>query len=239
MNIKRLLIFLFVVLLLVNLSLLYPYLTGESISEYEIEMINVTRIVDGDTIESTAGKIRLKGINCPEKNQLYSEEATEYLKQFQGKEIALEKTGKDRYNRELGYLHYQGKLINLEILKNGFGHLYYYEQDKYFSDMKKAEKYARDNEKGIWRKSKNYGCIELINLEYNDPEGSKNQEQLILKNKCNKNLNIIIKDDATHIYEFSIDKNSLFIKNFTKIWNDNGDTLYVWDDFGLLLWERY
>ena len=217
-----------VLLILADLSILYPKLTGKATDKVEVVYVNITRVIDGDTFETEIGKVRLLGINTPEKNQIYFEEAKDFLQNFEGKTIALENYGEDKYSRILGYAHYNKKLINLEILKNGLGSLYYYDKDKYYSDMEKAERKAREREIGIWGKSKNYGCIELVELKWKEQERCKNQEKLVLNNKC-KSMQVTLKDDATHIYLVEL-KKGIFEKSFSCIWNDAGDSLYLWDD---------
>lgn len=67
MSIKRVLVFLIIIILLGALSVFYPYLTGEkSIKgvEYERETIFVERVIDGDTLVDSNGVVyRLLGID--------------------------------------------------------------------------------------------------------------------------------------------------------------------------------
>ncbi len=233
---KRVLIFFLIVLIFLNFSLIYPYISGQAV--YDIEFVNITQVIDGDTFEiSTEQRVRLKGINTPEQGQEGYYKAKDYLSQFEGKIVALEKSDKDRYGRILGYLHYNKQLINKDILEQGLGHLYYYEKDKYYEDMKKTEQKARQEQRGIWTRSASYGCVELLKLKYKEEKRCSNQEQIILKNKC-QDMEITLKDDATHIYDVELDK-GIYKRNFSCIWNNNGDTLYIWDNNGLLLWYRY
>jgi len=67
---KRVLIFLIIIILLGVLSIFYPYLTGEKTInpvEYERETIFVERVIDGDTLVYEINNIsytcRLLGIN--------------------------------------------------------------------------------------------------------------------------------------------------------------------------------
>jgi len=234
MNTKPLLI-----LLLILISGVFYYnLTGNTISNQETITTNVTRIIDGDTIETQLGNIRLLGINTPEKSQPYYQEAKDFLKDnLEGKQVELELQGKDKYSRYLGYAFYNNKLINEEIIKQGLATLYYYGTDSHKEELTKAEESARLNNLGLWKKSSNFSCIKLISLEYKDEGNCKNQEQLILDNSCTS-LNIIIKDDANHIYKETL-KAGLFIKNYSCIWNDAGDSIYIRDQEGLLLFYRY
>jgi len=238
MKTARLLIFLAVIILLIDLAYFYPKLTGKTIG-YEREKVNVTRIIDGDTIETDIGTIRMLGINAPEKKQAYYEEAKEFLKQYEGKEVGIEKTkeDKDKYDRFLRYTFYNNKLINEEILKQGLANLYVYGEDKYTKTLENAEKEARQEEKGIWKKSSNFGCIEIAELKYTEEERCNNEEQLILENKCG-NLSVTLKDSANHIYKINLEKGS-FEKNFSCVWNDDGDAMSIWDDKGLIVYYTY
>jgi hypothetical protein len=65
--IKRILIFIIIIIFLGALSIFYPYLTGEKTInpvEYERETIFVERVIDGDTLVDSNGVVyRLLGIN--------------------------------------------------------------------------------------------------------------------------------------------------------------------------------
>jgi len=225
------------IFILILFSGIYYYnLTGNVIQDKQ--EVNVTRAVDGDTIETDIGKIRLLGINTPEKNQPYYQEAKDFLKnEIEGKQVQVELQEKDKYSRWLGYVFYNNELINKKLLENGFANLYYYDKDQYYNEMKKAQEDAIRNQAGLWKKSNNSNCIKLVKLYYKDEGDCKNQEQIILNNSCN-NLSIIIKDDANHIYNENL-TNGLFTKNFSCIWNDAGDTIYIRDESGLILSYSY
>lgn len=82
------------------------------------------RWVDGDTIELTDGRrVRYIGINTPERDQPYYEEATEANRQLVGnKEVQLEFDVEtfDKYGRTLAYVWVDGVMANLEIVHRGF-----------------------------------------------------------------------------------------------------------------------
>ena len=237
MKIKRFLIFLAIIILLIDLAYFYPKLTGTGKAVYEIKTANLTRAIDGDTIETDIGIIRLLGINTPEKKQAYYEEAKEFLKEYEGKEVEIEIHEKDKYNRTLGYIYFDNILLNQEILLEGLANLYVYEKDKYTKILEKAEQEAMQKEKGIWKKSGDYGCIEIVTLKYTEEERCNNQEKLVLDNKCNS-MNIVLKDSANHIYKISLEK-GIFSKNFSCVWNDDGDALLLRDDEGLVGYYAY
>jgi endonuclease YncB( thermonuclease family) len=237
MRLYRLLVFFAVIILLIDLAYFYPQLTGKATASYEIKTTNLTRAIDGDTIDTDIGRIRLLGINTPEKKQPGYQEAKDFLKNYEGKEVKIEIHEKDKYNRTLGYIFYNNRLLNEEILKEGLANLYVYEEDSHFSELAKAEESAQKSELGIWKKSGSYGCVEIIEFKYTEQERCNNQEQLVLNNKCGS-LNLTLKDDANHIYTLNLET-GIFTKNFSCVFNDAGDSLFLRDEEGLVLYYRY
>jgi len=232
-------------ILIYLLILLNLVLIGYLLSEEKVEqrLVNVTRVIDGDTIETSIGKVRLKGVNCPEKNERYWREAKSFLEERLKKTVGVEITGEDRYQRNLAYVFSSGKLINQEILRFGFGHLYYYDEDKYFNKMRKAEEAAKENEIGIWKKSadKCSRCINLVELNEEDPG-----EYLVLENVCSFDCDLsgwTIKDEATHLRKLDFEIKAGEEKKIEysgRVWNDGGDSLFLRDEKGLLvLFYRY
>lgn len=195
----------------------------------------VTRIIDGDTLQlENNQKIRLKGINTMETGDIYSDLAKNFLQEeVLRKEIKIINHGTDKYGRTLGTIFLQNENINKKILSNGLATLYYYETDTYYEEMQKAEEFARLNNLGIWQKSPNTNCITLKELNTEEPES------LTLQNSCNQEFELLIKDDATHIYKETIKANNQLKLKTSHIWNDDGDTLYVYDTQGLLIFHRY
>lgn len=243
MKILKFLIYLLIITNFILIGFLLSEHTGKVV--YEVETANITRVIDGDTLETDLGKVRLLGINTPEKSRFGYEEANSFLSQFEGEEVELVRTkeNKDKYGRLLRYVFYNEKLVNEEILKLGLAHLYFYEEDDFTSKLNKAEENARNLQLGIWEKSRNNcsNCIILVELNHVDPG-----EYVLLKNTCNFECNLngwTIKDDATHLtkLDFSLQgKEKKKIDYEGRVWNDNGDTLYLRDNKGLLvLWQRY
>lgn len=115
----------------------------------------VLRVIDGDTIVLKDGrKLRLIGIDAPEKGRPYFEEAKKKLKELlEGKEVTLEKdvSEKDRYGRLLRYLWLGSTLVNLEMVRQGFAFCYTYPPDvKYQDKILQAERKAREKKIGLW-----------------------------------------------------------------------------------------
>lgn len=231
-------------LLILNTFILAGFLvhpTGKVVQDVKIEYANLTNVVDGDTIDTNLGRVRLLGINTPEKKHAGYEEAKSFLEQFIGKEIILEKTidDKDKYGRLLRYVFFQDKFLNKEILSKGLAHFYSYNEDKYSQKLKSAEEKARNLNLGIWEKSKEIcsSCIILVKLNEIDPG-----EFVLFKNKCNFNCDLtgwtINDDSSSHEKKlnFIIPQHSQYQLNYTgSIWNDAGDSLYLRDASGLMV----
>jgi len=118
------------------------------------DTVFVTRVIDGDTFETSDGEtIRLLGINTPEKHEYYYEEATEYLRKLiENKNVRLEgdKTNKDWYGRELRYVYIGNKLVNAEMLEQGYARIYLLKDRKYQNSFQYAENHAKDLHLGVW-----------------------------------------------------------------------------------------
>ena len=226
------------IILIATSGIFYYYLT--STTSYNLQSFKVIRVIDGDTLELENGmNVRLKGINTPEKSMPNYEEAMQFLSAIVYKKtIQIENHGTDKYNRLLAYVFYNNQNINQLIVKNGFAHSYYYDKDNHYDEIIEAEQFAKQNHLGIWNPSPNQNCLQINKFQPIDKTENES-EILILENTCDIQLNIIIKDEATHIYKETIYPNSKFTKTFKNIFNDDGDSIFVWDEQGLLMFYHY
>jgi len=86
----------------------------------------VVSVLDGDTIEvlhnSHPERIRLSGIDCPEKGQAYGQKAKHAASVLVfGKEVTLQTYGKDKHGRTLAdVLLPDGTNVNHELVKEGW-----------------------------------------------------------------------------------------------------------------------
>ena len=131
----------------------------------------VVRIIDGDTFESETGeKIRLIGINAPEINDIFGEEAKIHLAQIiEGKIVDLvadhSSNDRDRYNRLLRYVFLNKIDINKKMLIDGYAFAYLkYHFDKE-SEYKQAQLDGSKNNTGIWGNSNTDKIIKQNKLE--------------------------------------------------------------------------
>lgn len=238
---KRNKLFLFLIFLISGFYYLIFFVDNKNEdNNFITEEVIVKKVIDGDTIELFDGrKIRMIGINTPEKGKFSSLESLNFTKNLENKTIIIMYRETDRYERILGYILFNNEIFNKKILEEGLAHLYYYKKDNFYDEMKEAEEFARQNKKGIWKQSKDKPCVSLLKFEYKEKtKRCNNEEILILNNSCNKTIFAFIKDDSTKHFYIEL-KKGLFSKNFSCVFNDDGDSLYIWDEEGLLLFYRY
>jgi len=112
-------------------------------------------VLDGDTIEvlhnNHAERIRLSGIDCPEKGQAYGKRAKQAASALLfGKEVTLQTHGLDKYGRTLAdVLLSDGTNVNHHLVKDGWCWWYrkYAPGDTVLDGL---EKQAREAKKGLW-----------------------------------------------------------------------------------------
>nr|DAS72126.1 MAG TPA: nuclease-like protein [Caudoviricetes sp.] len=114
----------------------------------------VVKISDGDTItilqNKEQTKVRLYGIDAPEKKQDYGQRSKQFLASLiAGQAVEVEPKGKDRYKRTLGIVHFKGQDINAQMVLNGYAWAYV----KYSRIYVDQEKTARENKRGLWQSS--------------------------------------------------------------------------------------
>lgn len=130
-------------------------------TETERETIygKVVYISDGDTIHLQQNngikiKIRLYGIDAPEKSQAYGPQSTGILRQLIGNQyVSVKSFGEDRYHRCLGKIFLNRQDINAEMLRLGAAwHYKYYDKTSDFQRYADIENSARQNHRGLWNK---------------------------------------------------------------------------------------
>jgi endonuclease YncB( thermonuclease family) len=137
-----------------------PERFNSNFSGYELKG-NVVGVSDGDTITALDEnkrdyRVRLLGIDAPEKNQAYGVRAKENLSRLVfGKAIIVRFEKKDRYGRILGIVYVNESDINLEQVKAGLAwHYKKYSSDQPADESRlyaEAEESARLNKLGLWQ----------------------------------------------------------------------------------------
>ena len=124
---------------------------------YERITVSIFKIIDGDTIEvirdSEKIKIRLYGIDAPERSQDYGNNAKRALLTALEpyNEIDIVIRDKDRYGRFIGEIFAGESNINLIMLMEG--HCWHYKKYSKETSYSEAEIRAKDNKVGLWANS--------------------------------------------------------------------------------------
>lgn len=115
----------------------------------------VVGVADGDTItvlddmDKGRFRIRLNGIDSPEKKQAYGNKAKQYLSSLvYGKRVSVRFSAIDRYGRILGRVYVDNKDISLLMLAAGYA--WHYTQYDNSPEYSATEKKARSAGVGLW-----------------------------------------------------------------------------------------
>jgi micrococcal nuclease len=114
-------------------------------------------IADGDTFtlltdDNVQIKIRLHGIDCPEKSQDFGQVAKKYLSDLIfGKSVEVIKTDTDRYGRTIGKVFIDGISVNESLLKAGLA--WHYKRYDKNEEWAKLEDAANASKVGLWARS--------------------------------------------------------------------------------------
>jgi len=114
----------------------------------------VVHIADGDTItilteSNQQVKIRLAGIDTPEKAQPFGNKAKQAVAALTfNKQARVEVETKDRYGRTVGTVFVNGQNVNAEMIRQGLAWVY----RKYTNDQKlyALEEQAKRAKRGLW-----------------------------------------------------------------------------------------
>lgn len=139
----------------------------------------VTRIVDGDTIEVARDgetiKVRLLGINTPESvgdraHECFGKEASAYATSImKGETVKLETDDSqdkyDKYGRLLAYVYLlDNQMANRKLIAEGYAYEYTYDAPyKYQEDFKALQSFAKREARGLWARDTCNGEKSLVN----------------------------------------------------------------------------
>jgi micrococcal nuclease len=154
-------------LLILSFSVLF-YLPQSSLAQQKTGLLQVSKLVDGDTFwvldeRGTEVKIRLIGINTPEARrtgrteiEYYGKEASAYVANLvRGKRVRLEYdvSRYDRYKRTLAYVYLEnGVFLNAHLVQEGYATVATYPPNvKYADYFTKLQREARTQRNGMWK----------------------------------------------------------------------------------------
>lgn len=140
--------------------LLFATILVANPSAADILFGRVVGVSDGDTVtvlddSNTQWKIRLMGIDAPEKKQAFGNKSKESLSDLVfNRQVEVEYSKKDRYGRTVGKIMVDGIDANLEQIKVGLAwHYKQYQNEQSVQDQAayaQAEEQARAETRGLW-----------------------------------------------------------------------------------------
>jgi len=120
----------------------------------------VIRVIDGDTIDvldtsMNVLRVRLKGIDAPERGQAFYQVSKENLEETAiNREVTITWNKLDRWNRLIGKVSLDGTDVCLEQIRAGLGwHFKKYQDEQSEEDRQlydSAEREARSSRRGLW-----------------------------------------------------------------------------------------
>lgn len=113
----------------------------------------VVGVADGDTItvlhDGKGERIRLYGIDCPEKRQAFGKRAKQFTsKMVYGKNVEVRPVTTDRYGRTIAWVYVDGTCLNEELLRAGLAwHYKRYSSERHLAALESEAKLRRA---GLW-----------------------------------------------------------------------------------------
>jgi endonuclease YncB( thermonuclease family) len=130
--------------------------TREGISPTDFDLSGrVVRVADGDTVSildhnNKQHKVRLYGIDTPERDQPFGKAAKNALVQLiDGKPVDVVVITKDTYGRTVGTLYREGININVAMVASGYA-WWYQHFAPHEHALRTAEQEAREQRLGLW-----------------------------------------------------------------------------------------
>ena len=157
---------------------------------YAKETVKFSKCVDGDTIKILMNNkehtIRMLAVDTPESVhptkpvEYYGKDASDFtcnlVKNAKKLEIEYDDNSDktDKYDRLLVWVFVDGKLLQKELISNGYGKLaYLYDDYKYTKDLEAAQELASAKNLGIW----NEEAKNKYNNENNITEETKEENE--------------------------------------------------------------
>ncbi len=116
-------------------------------------------VSDGDTIrvlyDNNEVKVRLFGIDCPEKEQAFGSAAKKFTSEMIfGENVNIDVRDTDRYGRSVGWVTLSdGRTLNEELVRAGMA-WWYREYAPYDTKLGDLEKQAQIAKRGLWSDKK-------------------------------------------------------------------------------------
>jgi len=171
----------------------YKVVRDNNADLFENSVHNVVGVVDGDTIDiENDVRIRLLGIDAPERGTCYFNESKIFLEDLlMDKDIRIEKdiSGVDRFDRLLRYVYIPSDdpkdddvFVNEKLLREGFALTLDVAPDNRYRDLlSSAQDEAKKNGRGLWG---------LCEVEDNETDALRESDTLPFNEECTIKGNI-------------------------------------------------
>ena len=133
---------------------------GVQAADWQVLTGRVVGVLDGDTIdvltsEKRVERIRLMGIDAPEKRQAFGQKSKAHLSDLVfGSVVAVQWQHRDRNQRVIGKVLYSGHDVNLAMIQAGLAWWYVqFQREQTVADRglyELSEKAARKKNIGLW-----------------------------------------------------------------------------------------
>lgn len=159
---------------------------------------------DADTIkvlsDNSVYKIRLSGIDAPERGQEYSRKAKVALaSKIKGRNITVEVTGYDKYRRILGEVTLEGESITYWLVRKGWAWQFVkYDQSE---ELRLAQELARKEGLGLWV-GESIGVTPIPPWEFRD------RKRALSKIKSERKLSGFVKPAPASLGSFWLNSSS-------------------------------
>lgn len=116
----------------------------------------VVRVADGDTISlldarNKQHKVRLYGIDSPERDQPYGKAAGRQLRKLVAdRQVQVVIKDEDNYGRVVGHVFYDDRSVNLTMIESGYAWWYQYHAPER-SDFRDGQRDAQSRKLGLWQ----------------------------------------------------------------------------------------
>jgi micrococcal nuclease len=228
-----------------------------------LDSVRVQRIIDGDTLDLSDGRrVRLLGINTPEREEALYAEASSYLGQLvESKIVGLEYDQErfDQFDRTLAYIWLEDRLVNIDIVLQGYASAYIIPpNERYARLLRQAEAQAQTAGIGLWQRGMAGLEIRTINYDAPGPDNENpNGEWIEIRNISGNTINLdgytIEDSSSSNLYRFrsislaarqeirlysgcgSNTNRELYWCDDSSVWNNDGDTATLRDANGGLV----
>ncbi len=182
--------------------------------------ISVSRVSDGDSLRATSAEgdleIRLLGINAPEGDECFGDEAkSELTGLLEAEPVVLHPwpADRDEFGRTLGFLSAGGVFVNLALLETGHAVARDQSDHGFAAEFESAEARAAEAGLGLWAPTAcgpaSGASLEIVDLLADAPGDDRqnpNGEYVVIENTGDDVVNLegwALRDESTrHRYSF-------------------------------------